>query len=84
MQEFKVGEVVRCTAGKEKGLLFAVTSVGKDRLLISDGRIRRLNQPKTKSVKHVRSAGLVLDETCFRSNLDLRRALRRAEEHGRS
>lgn len=75
MNEFKIGSAVMVTAGKEKGLLFAVVGFSGERLLICDGRTRRLNTPKTKSVKHVEGLDLVLPEQCFRSNKELRRAL---------
>lgn len=75
MNEFKIGSAVMVTAGKEKGLLFAVVGFSGERLLICDGRTRRLNTPKTKSVKHVSSIGITLQSECFRSNKELRRAL---------
>ena len=75
MNEFKIGSAVRVTAGKEKGLLFAVVGYSGERLLICDGRTRRLNTPKTKSAKHVAGLNLILPNDCFRSNKELRRAL---------
>ena len=75
MNEFKIGSAVRVTAGKEKGLLFAVVGYSGERLLICDGRTRRLNTPKTKSAKHVESIDISLPDGCFRSNKELRRAL---------
>ena len=75
MNELKIGSAVKVTAGKEKGLLFAVVGSSGERLLICDGRTRRLNTPKTKSVKHVAGLNLILPNDCFRSNKELRRAL---------
>lgn len=73
--EIRVGSVVRVTAGKEKGLLFAVIGQKDDRFIISDGRTRRLNKPKHKSKKHMINLGVTLSDNCFCSNRELRRGL---------
>ena len=75
MTLFEVGSVVKATAGKEKGRLFAVIGYNDNKLLISDGRTRRLNKPKIKSEKHLEYLDIVLDKECFSSNRELRRAL---------
>ena len=75
MNELKIGSAVKVTAGKEKGLLFAVVGYSGERLLICDGRTRRLNTPKTKSAKHVAGLNLILPKDCLRGNTERRRAL---------
>ncbi len=74
----KVGTVVIAAAGKEKGMLFAVVGFSDEKLLICDGRTRRLNKPKTKSEKHVEPTDIILGKNCFSSNRELRRALKNA------
>ena len=49
-------DVVVSLAGHDRGKLFVVVGRDGDRLLLCDGRNRRLRNPKTKSPKHVRLA----------------------------
>ena len=47
-------DVVMSLAGHDGGKLFMVTGKAGQRLLLADGRNRKLENPKTKSPKHVR------------------------------
>ena len=47
-------DVVMSLAGHDQGKLFMVTGAEGERILICDGRNRRLANPKSKSPKHVR------------------------------
>lgn len=49
-------DIVESRAGHDAGRLFMVVGRREDRLLLCDGRNRRLNNPKCKSPKHVRVA----------------------------
>lgn len=69
-----------CTAGKEKGLLFAVVGCENGRLLISDGRTRRQNKPKIKSAKHCKALNITLPSESFDSNRKLRTALKNVQD----
>ena len=79
------GWIVEAQAGREKGKLFCVVGVDKEtgRLLLADGKGRRMAKPKAKKLGHVQClAGpeqkpvtqkLQRGETV--SNRELRRAL---------
>ena len=47
-------DIVMSLAGHDGGKLFMVTGKAGQRLLLADGRNRKLENPKTKSPKHVR------------------------------
>ena len=45
-------DIVKSTAGRDKGKLFFVLEVGEEFLLLADGKTRRLESPKRKKRKH--------------------------------
>ena len=47
-------DVVQSLAGHDGGRLYMVTGTQGQRLLLCDGRLRKLENPKAKSPKHVR------------------------------
>ena len=54
MRRPKPYDVVQSLAGHDSGKLYMVIGTREERLLLCDGRIRRLENPKCKSPKHVR------------------------------
>ena len=46
-------DIVRSTAGRDRGKIFFVLDVEGDFLLLADGKTRRLERPKRKKRKHV-------------------------------
>ncbi len=55
------GMVVKATAGKECGNLFAVTEFDEKSAFIADGRKRKLLKPKKKSLKHLRFTDNIIE-----------------------
>lgn len=51
--EFKPGNIVRSKAGHDKGDIFFVLSVEGTRALLIDGKSRRSEKPKQKSLRHI-------------------------------
>lgn len=47
------GQIVRATAGRDKGGIFCVVGSDRDRLLLADGKRRKAASPKAKKPKHV-------------------------------
>lgn len=45
-------DIVKATAGRDKGKLFFVLAVEGEFLLLADGKTRRLESPKRKKRKH--------------------------------
>ena len=52
MQDY-TGWIVRATAGRDRGGLFCVVGVEEERLLLSDGKRRKMARPKKKKLGHV-------------------------------
>lgn len=57
----KVGMVVKAIAGKECGRLFAVVKADEKYIFIADGKKRKLQSPKRKNPKHLRSTDHIVD-----------------------
>ena len=52
--DLSVGQVVINTSGRDAGRLFLIEKlVDKEHVLISDGKKRKLDNPKLKKVKHL-------------------------------
>ena len=56
MEGPKPNDIVVSLAGHDAGRLYMVTGTAENRLLLCDGRLRRLANPKSKSPRHVRVA----------------------------
>ena len=54
---FEKAQIVRSLSGHDRGRLFCVMSADGDRLMLADGKRRRVSSPKRKNEKHVVSAG---------------------------
>lgn len=52
-REFKAGDAVRATAGREKGKLFFVSRAEGSLVYLVDGKHRPMAAPKKKSASHV-------------------------------
>ena len=61
--DIAIGQVVKSRAGRDKGNIFLVVDVVDDEyVLISDGDIRKLDNPKKKKIKHLIVYSTVVDE----------------------
>ena len=51
---FAAGEIVLSRAGRDRGRAFVITQVlDAEYVLLADGRLRTLDRPKKKKVKHL-------------------------------
>lgn len=57
----RIGSVVKATAGRDSGKLFAVTDIQGRYCFIADGKTRRLASHKRKNIKHVCSTDSMID-----------------------
>ena len=60
----QTGSVVESIAGHDAGRFYVVVSVEKRHVALADGKVRLLEKPKRKSVKHIRKTNAVLDLSC--------------------
>ena len=73
MKQPSLKDIVRSNAGHDEGKLFAVAGFAGERLLLCDGKNRRLENPKCKSPRHVR---LVEQGTaCIDTDKEIRKTL---------
>ena len=56
------GCVVLSTAGRDKGRYFIVIDRDENYALIVDGKLRRVDSPKHKKIKHLMYAGQISSE----------------------
>ena len=53
--EIRTGRVVISSAGHDKGRFMLVVGADGDRILVADGKERKLEHPKKKNIRHVRA-----------------------------
>lgn len=62
-KELEIGQIVKSRSGRDKDKVFMVLAIVDEQyVLIVDGDLRKLTNPKKKKVKH-------LNKLAFRSNL---------------
>lgn len=58
-----IGQVVKSSAGRDSGKIFVIVDIlDKNYVLLVDGDLRKLDNPKKKKIKHLRPTNKVLDE----------------------
>ena len=61
---FSQGEAVCSTAGRDANKCFLVVEVVDEQfVLIADGKLRKIEKPKKKKIKHLVSLGKISQET---------------------
>ncbi|RRD95646.1 RNA-binding protein [Clostridiales bacterium COT073_COT-073] len=53
MQDINIGQLIFSKAGRDKGNPFLVVEVAEGYVYLVDGKMRRLDQPKKKKIKHI-------------------------------
>ncbi len=80
--ELKKGQVVVSTAGHDKGELFVVAGFDKNRVLLCDGKHRKLNKLKAKNPKHIRETEILTDEDSIATDRKIRKTLNKSANPG--
>ena len=70
-----IGRVVCSKAGRDKGYFMVAVKAESGFLYLCDGKERPLERPKRKNIKHLSLTNTVLDESSYKSNKSLRKAL---------
>lgn len=80
--EFTVGQVVFSKCGRDKKYPFIIYSVEGDFLFLVDGKMRPLEKPKKKKIKHVQPVNYIdeaikqkLENKLYLNNSDVKKAL---------
>lgn len=81
--EISRGDFVISLAGRDRGRTFIVTEVcGDGYIMIADGKLRKVEKPKRKKLKHVSYAGCSCDGVETLTNRKAAAAIRRFCESG--
>ena len=82
----EIGSVVLAIAGRDKYRFYVVIRLGQNEteVFIADGNRRKLASPKRKNTAHLRPTKTVLEGDAFRTDKQLRLALRLFNEESRS
>ena len=70
-----IGQVVVSTAGHDKGDLLVIAGFDEKRVLLCDGKSRKLESPKSKNPDHIRPTETVLDGDSMATNRKIRKML---------
>lgn len=73
--EFCRGELVVCTAGREKDKLMCVVAFDGKYVYVCDGKERLLASPKRKNPRHAKKTDKKLTDSMFSTDRALRKAL---------
>lgn len=73
--QIEKGCVVRSISGRDANRFYVVMSLEKDFALISDGKVRVIDKPKRKNIKHLRPTKTFIDVDSLTTNNQLRQAL---------
>lgn len=71
----KRGTVVKSMAGRDKDRFQVVLSCEADRVLVADGKVRKLMSPKRKNIRHLQITQMHIDLDQIHSDRTLRKAL---------
>ena len=66
--DFVKGQLVRSKAGRDKTRTLAVLEVEGEMLLLADGNLRKVGDPKRKKAKHVAPTTTVLANELLKSD----------------
>lgn len=77
--EIRTGRVVISSAGHDKGRFMLVVGADGDRILVADGKERKLEHPKKKNIRHVRATESTIEPEGL-TDKKLRRTLNEMSE----
>lgn len=60
--EYLVGQLVYSKSGRDKGRLLVVVDIKDQYLYLADGKLRKIDRPKKKKIKHVQKINYVVKE----------------------
>ena len=80
--ELKVGQVVKSVAGHDKGDLLVIAGFENEKVLVCDGKHRKLTKPKCKNPKHIQETEMFLEPDSMATNKMLRKTLNKIANPG--
>ena len=80
--ELKKGQIVKSVKGHDKGDLLMIADFDEKRVLLSDGKHRKLNKPKSKNLKHIELTDFEVDLKAVDTDRKLRKTLNKIANPG--
>ena len=82
MERYEAGMLAWSRAGHDKGQLYVIQKVENGYVYLTDGRLKPLEKPKKKNIKHIQIIKTIPDELDgltgeTMKNEDIRKAIRR-------
>lgn len=63
----KLGELIYSKAGRDAGRRFIITKIlNHEYVFISDGVLRKVEKPKKKKIKHIKTCGIVIESLKYK------------------
>ncbi len=60
---YRLGEIIISTAGRDRGKYYLIVDIEDENYLkVADGDKKRIERPKRKNIKHLRSTGYIDEE----------------------
>ena len=78
----KVGQIVKSLAGHDKGDLAVIAGFENEKVLVCDGKHRKLCKPKCKNPKHLQETEMFLEPDSMATNKMLRKTLNKIANPG--
>lgn len=80
--ELKKGQIVKSTAGHDKGDLMMIAGFEENRVLLCDGKHRKFESPKSKSLRHIEITQHEIDTETVNTDRKLRKILNKIANPG--
>ena len=80
--ELKVGQVVKSLAGHDKGELAVIAGFENEKVLVCDGKHRKLDKPKCKNPRHLEETEMFLQKDSMATDKKLRKTLNKIANPG--
>ncbi len=77
MSECEIGQIVRSKAGRDKDRWMLVVGIDGEYVLLVDGDIRKISQPKRKKIKHIAKTQTVI--TSIQKDISSNKKIQNAE-----
>ncbi|NLT19192.1 MAG: 50S ribosomal protein L14e [Firmicutes bacterium ADurb.Bin080] len=63
VKSLELGEIVFSTAGRDSGRFYIVVEIiDENYVSIADGDLRRIESPKKKKIKHLKTEGIIIEK----------------------
>ena len=80
--ELKIGQVMKSTAGHDKGDLVVIAGFENEKVMVCDGKHRRLDKPKCKNPEHLQATEMFLEPDSMATDKMLRKTLNKMSNPG--